>query len=258
MMETVREPNEKMRYAALFDAYDHSVPVIYSSLNGQYPGTLDLTKEEGKTLALLLTPFRFHFVAGNPHTPNAAEHMHRMLFETYLRETRQKEAVVFCPDASWHALLDEVFRRHRGVKDVRKRFRLNRSRFREAAAAMKETQDVRTILSEEQDCGAKTRYPVCRIVKDGKSVSFCSAFMLGKGRAELDVGTEEGYRGRGYAKRAAVTLIGELLRRNIEPDWCAWPYRTTSQALAKSVGFEALPDVPAYIWTEKDCGPPEG
>ena len=119
---------------------------------------------------------------------------------------------------------------------------------------MKEPNGAQTVLREEQDCGSTVPYPVCRIIKDGTCASFCSAFMLGRSHAELDVGTEEEYRGHGYAKWAAATLIAELLKRNIEPDWCTWPYRMESQMLAKAIGFEPVPDVMAYIWTEADCG----
>ena len=31
---------DKMKYFALFEPYTHSVPVIYSSLEGQYPGEI--------------------------------------------------------------------------------------------------------------------------------------------------------------------------------------------------------------------------
>jgi hypothetical protein len=253
-MDIIRDTDAKINHSPLFQAYDHHIAVIHSSLNGQYPGTLYSETADGKRLALLATPFNFHFVAGDAQMPYAADYLHRILFETYLRETKRTEAVLFCPDASWHPILEDVFSRHRGLKDVRKRFRLNKALFASAAAALKVPQMVRAALLEEQDCESTVRYPVCRILIDGKSVSFCSAFMLGGGHAELDVGTEDGFRGQGYAKLAAVTLIGELLQRDLEPDWSAWSYRTESQALAKAVGFEPLPDIPAYIWTENDCG----
>ena len=78
--------------------------------------------------------------------------------------------------------------------------------------------------------------------------------MLGKGHAEIDVFVEEDYRGKGYAKRASTILIKELLDKNIEPDWCTWAYRTESQKLALSLGFELFDEVPVHIWVEAECG----
>ena len=251
-MRIIKKTEDKMQYTSLFDAYEHSIPVIYSSLNGQYPGELYIEDLNGHAIAMLFTPFCFHFVSGDRQATDAAALLHQMLFETYLAETQQKEAVVFTPDSAWYSNLDEVFQRHHGVKDVRKRFHLNRESFAKAAAAVVKPPGVKINLTEEQE--GPVPYPVCRIMKDGNNVSFCSAFMLGKGHAELDVGTEEAFRRRGYAKLAAVTLISELLRREIEPDWCTWPYRTQSQVLAAAIGFESLPDVPVHIWTEDDCG----
>ena len=245
---------DKARYAEIFQAYKHSLPVIFSSLNGQYPGSLFVEKEGDTILALLTTPFCFHFVAGDIKMPDAAKRLHDILFNQYLRDTQQPEAIVFCPDETWYGLLEEVFERHHGVKDVRKRFGIKKDSFEAAVSRLKEPDGIQTILTEEQDFGSAIPYPVCRIMKDGACVSFCSGFMLGSNHAELDVGTEEGHRGKGYAKWAAATLIAELLRRGMEPDWCTWPYRVESQALGKVLGFEPLSDVMAYIWSENDCG----
>ncbi|WLC63642.1 GNAT family N-acetyltransferase [Clostridium tagluense] len=78
--------------------------------------------------------------------------------------------------------------------------------------------------------------------------------MLGKNYAELDVSTETEFRGNGYAKIASITLISELLEKDIIPNWCTWPYRIESQLLAKTIGFDPKHDVRAYIWVEEECG----
>lgn len=136
---------------------------------------------------LLTTPFCFHFVAGDARFPDAAGRLDAMLFEKHRRETRQPEAVVFCPDESWHPVLDNIFSRHHCVKDASKRFKLNRELFQKAVSKLAELAGVQVTLAEERDCGSTVPYPVCRIIKDGACVSFCSVFMLGKGHAEMDV-----------------------------------------------------------------------
>ena len=59
----------------------------------------------------------------------------------------------------------------------------------------------------EHECGSTIDYPVCCVFKNDTCVSFCSAFMLGKNYAELDVFTETEFRGNGYAKITSITLI---------------------------------------------------
>ena len=76
--------------------------------------------------------------------------------------------------------------------------------------------------------------------------------MLGKKHAEIDISTVESEQNKGYGKIAAAALITELLKRDIIPDWCTWPYREVSQILAKKLGFESQPDVTANIWLKQN------
>lgn len=75
--------------------------------------------------------------------------------------------------------------------------------------------------------------------------------MLGKGHCEIDIATKEGFKQRGYAKIAAIELIKELIKLDIEPNWCMWPYPLDSQSLAKSIGFELEKEIIEHIWVEE-------
>ena len=242
------------KYLHLFDAYKHSIPVIYATLEGQYDGELYVDSEEHPTFAVLFTQFAFHFVAGDSNAQKAEALLDDLIFKRYLKETSQKEACLFCPDEKWNYVLDHVFEKRSGIKDYRKTFHLNREKFENVRAKRKPLEDVEAVICYEQNEGAKKPYPVCRIYHDDESVSFCSGFMLGRGQAEIDVRTEEAFQRKGYAKEAAIALVEELLNHEIEPSWCTWPYRTESQQLALSIGFEPLEDVSVHIWVESECG----
>lgn len=246
--------DNKEKYLSLFNEYTHSIPVIYSSLEGQYDGQLFVDSENDTHVAILFTPFAFHYVAGNPEADNIIDMLDKIIFKQYLAETGQKEAVVFCPNKKWDIVLNEVFARHNGLKDNRKVFCLNRDRFKEVQAGQVPLDGVENKLLYEQGNGAKKEYPVSRIFEGTECISFCSGFMLGKGHAEIDVSTEEAYREMGCAKETSIILINELLESGIEPDWCTWPYRIESQKLALSLGFEFKEEVPAHIWVEEECG----
>lgn len=237
----------------MFSEYSHNIPAIYSILEGQYEGEVYADSKNNPQIAILFTPFAFNFVAGNAEENNAVDVIDEVLFKHYLPKTGQKEAVVFCPNRNWEKVLDIIFGKHHGIKDNRRIYRLNREKFRNVYAGRKVLVDIESKIFYEQDKGAKKQYPISRIIKGNECISFCSGFMIGKGHAEIDVSTNEFYRGKGYAKEAAITLIKELLDSGIEPDWCTWPFRTESQKLALSLGYELTDEVPAHIWVEDEC-----
>jgi len=238
----------------LFEGYTHSIPVIFSSLEGQYDGQLYVDSEKDPGIAILFTPFNFHYLAGSPEVEDVVNILDEMIFKKYLKETRGKEVVVFCPDKRWEKVLDEVFTRHNGIKDVRKMYQLNKMRFRKIVQGRESLEGIEQRLVYEQSYGALQEYPVYRIYKSDRCISYCAGFMTGKDQVEIDVSTVEEYRGQGYAFEASVDLIDFLLENGFEPVWAAWPYRAGSQNLAISLGFELKDEVSAYIWVEAECG----
>ena len=89
-----------------------------------------------------------------------------------------------------------------------------------------------------------------KLYQGGQLVSNCDAIMVGKSMAEINIGTEEAYRRKGYGTIAARALIDKLLEDKITPCWSAWPFRKESQHLALKLGFEHQVDVNAWIWME--------
>lgn len=242
--------NEKRKYFDLFESYSHNRAVIFSSLEGQYDGELYVDSEKSPQFAVLFTPFDFHFVGGNSAAENVVDEIDKLIFHQYLKERELNEAIVFSPDEKWNKVLDEVFSKHGGIKDNRKIYRLNKDKFVSMQAGIGEIDGLNREIVYEQKNGSHIEYPVCRIMDHDHCISYCSGFMLGKGHAEIDVYTEESHRGKGYAKAVSIMLINELLKKEIEPDWCTWPYRKESQQLALSLGYELHMDVPAHIWVK--------
>lgn len=244
----------KEKYFQLFSNYTHNIPVIYSSMEGQYDGELYVDSKNNPQIAVLFTPFAFHFITGNAETDNVVDIVDKIIFKQYISQTKQKEAVVFIPDPKWDKVLDEVFRKYHGLKDRRKIFQLNKDKFVEIKTGRDGLKGIESKVLYTQDGGARKPYPISRILKGEECVSFCSGFMLGKGHAEIDVATKEIHRGKGYAKEASIALISELMKNDIEPNWCTWPYRIESEKLALSLGFELVDEITAHIWVEGECG----
>ena len=235
------------RFDSFFRGYQHNVPVIYSTITGQYDGTVYFYEEEG--IAILVTAFDFIFVAGNSSHPKAEELVHDLIFNHLVKKEQRKEIIMFGPDERWNMILERVFQLHHGVKDDRKCYQLNRDKFKKVVNEF-EGKLSNIMLEQEHENNSKFDYPVANYYVEHEKASFCAAFMMTDQHAEIDVGTQETYRNHGYAKKAALVLIQHLIERGIEPNWCTWPYRKESQNLALSIGFELETDVPAHIWVE--------
>ncbi len=236
------------KYNHYFEGYNENIPVIYSTLEGQYQGTIYCDDEE--EIAILVTKFGFIFLGGNIECKRAKIIINDIIFNELVLKQQKKEIIVFGQDEKWNNVLNKVFEGHHGVSDLRKCYTLNKDKFTNICSEFK-LDNVKVVVNYEHDNNSAIEYPVSRVYADNVNVSFCSAFMLARGFAEIDVATEEAYRQKGYAKIGAIALMKELLHQGIEPCWCTWPYRLESQALAQSIGFELNKEVRAYIWVEE-------
>jgi hypothetical protein len=222
-----------------FSQYLHSIPIVFSHLEGQY----SYDTIEGDDYTVLLTPLGFHYVAGTvPTEPDAF----LKLIKDYLRTHEIEEFVLFGPNEDWNAFLQTIFQQLRGIVDQRFAYRLNVERFRDRYDNHTFKHQVKLDVMVDEE--STKPYLQVNIRKDDKIVSFCRAFLLGKGHAELDVFTEEAYRGQQMAYETSLYLIQALLERNIVPDWTCWRMKESSQHLADKLGYEKANTIPAYVW----------
>ena len=245
-MKVIR--NDLNQYSHYFEGYSQNVPVIYSTLQGQYQG--EIFSDKAEQIIVLVTKFDFIFLGGNDKVDHAEKILDEIIFEELVKKQGRKEIIVFGQDDTWNETLSRVFSRHHGVCDVRMCYRLNKDKFSQLNNIRKDA-SINVVIGNECGHDSAFFYPAARVMVNDMCVSFCSAFMVAKGFAEIDVATEEAHRQKGYAKHAAIALINELISQGIEPIWCTWPYRTESQALAKSLGFELKMEVPAHIWVDE-------
>lgn len=250
----IRIEEGKEKYFYLFEVYTHNIPVIFSSLEGQYEGELYVDNEVNTQVAVLFTPFAFHFVAGDAKVSNVVDLIDNIIFKKYLLEGDEKEAIFFSPNKNWDDVLDVVFHKHNGIKDKRVLFALNREKFMRRYNLRIENSNIDKKIVYENEADSKKDYPICKVYVKQTCVSFCSGFMLGKERAEINIATEKEYRRMGYAKEAGLILVKELLDKSIEPDWCAWSHKKSSRNLAEWLGFEFSEEIPTHIWVEDECG----
>lgn len=84
------------------------------------------------------------------------------------------------------------------------------------------------------------------LLKDSEVVSICYAAAISDGLAEVDVVTDEAYRGQGLASLVSRQFIRECLLREITPTWDCFSYNTNSMRLAERLGFSELVRYPFY------------
>jgi RimJ/RimL family protein N-acetyltransferase len=84
------------------------------------------------------------------------------------------------------------------------------------------------------------------IITDNKLVSVTDAPVMPFMQElvqEIGITTLKEHRGKGYAKAVCISLINELISKNICPLWSTDENNGASDRLAKSIGFEKLADV---------------
>jgi hypothetical protein len=242
--------NSEMKKAMpLFDMYDYNQAVIYSVLENQYDGCVYINDKENIRWALLRTPFLQHFIAGTP-VDSCETALEELLFNTILNEQVEKELVVFTVSESWHYILDNIFTKRKGVSDGRKIFAFNNDNYSNINRKPLPDGATSEVSLRKCDPGSHIDTWSARLYISDKEISFCNAIMIGKGMAEIDIGTEEAFRGKGYATYTAILLIDKLVEHSLTPTWSTWPYRVESQHIAHKLGFVSKPDAKAWIWQE--------
>jgi len=84
------------------------------------------------------------------------------------------------------------------------------------------------------------------VMKEGEIVSLCYSACIAGYFAEIDVITQEEYRGMGLAVVAARSFISECVKREITPTWDCFVNNTASMKLADRLGFTQTVIYPFY------------
>ena len=84
-------------------------------------------------------------------------------------------------------------------------------------------------------------------MKDGEPVSRCHTVLVGAGKAEISIHTEEAYRRRGMATLVTCAFIDHALALGLQPAWSNWHVNAASRSLAEHMGFVLHGRTPALI-----------
>lgn len=258
------EAKEFYKASHLFDRSEHNIPVIFSVIEGNIPGKLYVDDIDNPQSAFLYPKDSFFYVAGASDNSKFNGELYEMIFEDILKSSNEGELVLFSVSEGWRITLDELLKDKAAIKIARKTFTFNQSMYlgnrinpgeklthgyqlvplnHEIAKKIEVTKSWRTV---EDFLDKGIGYA---ILKGNDLVSACYSIYLGKGEAEVDIFTDEKYRGMGLAKITATAFIDGCISKKIKPSWSCWPFREASYNLAKSIGFQEKQDVQAHYWS---------
>ena len=248
-------PDQFARVAPLFDAYWGLRPGIYSVIEGRQAGRILVDDAERPRTALLWGDF--FFLAGDPATTPST----RRLWLQVLGgpEERSQYSLVFAAPNAWQEVLAALLAPLKGERLVRSLFRLDVDAFRALpprplpAGYTLRPHDARTALESggiPELWGSVEHFlaeGVGYCVLQGEAfVGSSQTVFVGDGRAEIGVGVREGYRRQGLGSAAARATIARCLELGLAPEWGCM-YNPASGALAASLGFRPLPDLPFWL-----------
>ncbi len=248
------------RVVPLFVGIEHNVPLVFGVLEGHSPGRVFVDSQETPTSALLVADVGFMYVGGSAVNEAFNHALAPLLFDELLPRMTEPELILFAFSEGWREQLEHLLRPYGAIVVPRKVFAFMPAAFAERAGWRERLpegfrlQAIDEALAERVPAYAPLvdprtgRFGVCLLYGE-EIASACTAVSVGGGEVEVDIRTAEPYRGRGLGYLAACAFIEASLMRGLTPSWACWPHRIASQALAKKLGFQPLPAVPAYYWS---------
>ncbi len=238
--------HEVGRAAPLFGNIQHSVPIVFSVLEGTATGRVFVDCADAPRSAFVAVGGAFSYVAGDDADDAFGRELVALVFDDLLPSQEEQELVLFAFTDAWRAKLDQLLAPQGAIRIHRKTFAWNVDRspewrtWRDRVPAGYRMES--TALAE-----GDPRFGV-RLMKAGEVVGECTAVFVGRGEAEIDIHTDENHRQLGLGTLTASAFLEECLARGLHPNWTCWPEREGSVALAKKLGFIETADVPAHLW----------
>jgi RimJ/RimL family protein N-acetyltransferase len=240
------KPSEFAVVVPLFSDIEHSVPIVFSVLEGTAAGRVFADRADQPRSAFLAVSGAFSYVVGHETGDAFGRKLVALLFDNLLPSQEEQEFVLFAFTDGWRKKLDQLLAPKGAIRIYRKAFTWDADRApgwrlwgdRVPAGYRMEP----TALA-----GGDPRFGV-RLLKADEVVGECTSVFVGRGEAEIDIHTDENHRNLGLGTLTASAFLEECLARGLRPSWTCWPEREASIALAKKLGFVETADVLAHLW----------
>ena len=253
-------PDNLSKVMGLYRSSEFRFPLISAVLEGKQRGQVFADDENNPQSAIVINNFGFMFYVGRTN-PDFNVSLSE-LFESTGR-IKRSYLLWYTPPATWQEKLSNLGQERARVRErIRFEFRGDRTRYLNEAIVSPPGFEVRNLegelIPQTKKLGVniegfwssaedleKNGVSFC-IVKGDEVVSVCYAAAISEGLAEVDVATDETFRGRGLAEIVSRHFIRECLIREITPTWDCFAYNTGSLRLATRLGFRELVRYPFY------------
>ncbi len=239
--------------------------VPFSVCEGRNPGRVFVDHADHPASALIWLSCGYLYLVGEPGDALSLESLAHLLIETLAPawQAAGESGFILAPfSAAWDARLLAFLKDRAHEKIYRRTFTFHPERFAvhrnwaERVPAGFVMQRMDKALVERMGglpSWASTQDFLARgigycLLKGHDIASACTTVFAASTGVEIDVHTDETYRGQGLATLTAAALIADGLRGGRQPNWeCFWE-NEPSCALARKLGFEMKEDYPVYYW----------
>ena len=221
----------------------HNKAIIHAIIEGNLDGQIFADDPQNPAAAYI--SWEFSFLLGKERDISFSESLCDMIFSHIIANSKEPELILFMDKDSWPHLVTLL--EERGCITIkRKMFSFRPGKFAEFKIGM-------PVLPNDFSVSAKDIRPngFEYSVTDGtRTISTCKSVAVGAGETEIDIFTDENYRNRGFAAKAAAAFIDHCIKNGITPVWSCWPEKINSISLAKKLGFDEAEDVPVVFWAQ--------
>lgn len=245
----------------IFKGIDHGAPLVFSVIEGNNTGRVFVDDANDPTCALVCPEAGFMYLGTTDTQDDFIKETCDFIFESMLPKMQEKEMVLFAFSEEVRKKLDKHFQGKGVIRIQRRTFSFNRERYKANADMQRSLPEGYSVLrmstkdleeySNNSRLGADPSKMIgYKVISGEHNISQCVSIFVGGGHAEIDIFTDENFRGKGFAIACASAFIDECVSNGIVPDWSCWPYRIESINLAQKLGFDECSDMDAHFWAE--------
>lgn len=262
-MITELQPNDFRGALPLYAAGGACFPLALAVLEGGQRGQVFADRRDAPRAAFVVNNFGFALLVGESDAEFDADLAR--LFETCATLLRPTYLLWYAPPERWQRRLDAL-----GAERARRRGRLRlqldgaRAPYVNSPVPCPEGFELKRLdaamLPQTDRFGLQigSRFwsspedflerglGVCLVGDKGEIACVCYAAAVAGGFAEVDVVTDERFRGRGLATVAAQEFVRECIARGLAPTWDCFDYNAGSLRLAERLGFVVESSYPFY------------
>ena len=245
----------------LFKKIKHSIPIIFSLLEGNSQGMIYVDNINKPQTAFIYLTDCFSYIVGNHLNTRFNEQLKDFIHNTYLPQLNSNELIIFTFNKAWDLQLSSVLSDLKSIKIKRVVYDFDVSIFRKATIDWQipsdfcvhkyNSENIKnfTVLNSWLSAEKFLQNGLgVYISKKTEVIAYCYSVYAGNNNVEIDIFTNEQYRGKGYATYLAKCFINECLQKGLTPNWSCWPEKKSSMKIAEKLGFTNKQELSVHLW----------